>query len=200
MLFWQMCNIIFVAFIHMYRKYHISMYFLRKIIFHFPSKEKLSYFLEKRNTIVPDITKKIIFQCDFCGKTIFSEHLKKPSYFHVFFLRKIIFPFPSKEKISYFWEKRSTISPDITKKIMFQCDFFRKIIYSEHLEKENIVFCAVLWNYKIKKLRNYKTILKKKRSYLMRDTSYLYKNGFKIHGFYEHVRFWNQTGLCLLQR
>ena len=40
-------NIIFVTFIHIYRKYHISMYFLRKIIFHFLSNEKTSYFWVK---------------------------------------------------------------------------------------------------------------------------------------------------------
>ena len=40
------------------------MYFLRKIIFHFPSKVKISYFPEK-NTIFPDNTKKMIFQWDF---------------------------------------------------------------------------------------------------------------------------------------
>ena len=58
LLFWQKVNTIFVTFIHIYRKYHISMYFLRKIIFHFPSKEKISCFWEKRNTVFPDITKK----------------------------------------------------------------------------------------------------------------------------------------------
>ena len=82
--FWQKVNIIFVTFMHIYRTNQISMYFLRETIFHFPTKEKISYFREKRNTIFPDITKKIIFQCDFFGKTIFSEHLKKTSYFHVF--------------------------------------------------------------------------------------------------------------------
>ena len=82
--FWQKGNIIFVTFIHIYRKYHISLYFLIKINFHFPSKENILYFREKRNTIFPDITKKIIFKCDFFGNTIFSEHLRKASYLHVF--------------------------------------------------------------------------------------------------------------------
>ena len=83
---------------HIFRKYHISKRFLIKIIFfHFPAKEKIPYFLEKRNTMFPDITKKIVFRGEFLGKTIFSENLKKISYFQVFFLRKIIFPFVSKE-------------------------------------------------------------------------------------------------------
>ena len=81
-------NIIFVTFIHIYRKYYISMYFLRKIIFHFSTKEKI-YF--------PDNIREIIFKRDFFfGKTIFLGHLKKISYFHVFF-EKDHLHFPSKE-------------------------------------------------------------------------------------------------------
>ena len=90
-------NIIFVTFIHIYRKYHISMYFLRKIIFHFPSKEKISYFLEKTPPIFPDLQERSYSSAIFFGKTIFSGHLKKISYFHVFFWRKIIFHFLFKE-------------------------------------------------------------------------------------------------------
>ena len=79
-------NIVLVTPTHIYRKYHISTCFLIKIIFfHFPPKEKISYFLEKRNTIFPDITKKYMFRREFLGKTIFSEHLKKISYFQEFF-------------------------------------------------------------------------------------------------------------------
>ena len=71
---------------HIYRKYNISTRFLIKInFFHFLPKEKISYFLEKRNTIFPDITKKIVFRREFFGKAIFSENLKKTSYFQVFF-------------------------------------------------------------------------------------------------------------------
>ena len=94
-LFWQKGNILFITFIHIYRKYHISMifflFFLRKIIFHCPCKEKI-YFWEKRNTIFPDITKKVIFQGNFFGKTIFSENLKK-TYFHAFFWERSSFLF-----------------------------------------------------------------------------------------------------------
>ena len=86
-----------VAPTHIYRKYHISKRFLIKIIFHFPAKEKILYFLKKRNTMFPDIAKKIVFRGEFLRNTIFSEHLKKISCFQVFFFRKIIFPFVSKE-------------------------------------------------------------------------------------------------------
>ena len=39
--------------------------------------------------------------------------------------------------------KRNIIFFDNTRKIIFQCDFFGKTIFSEHLEKENMVFSAV---------------------------------------------------------
>ena len=139
----------------MYRKYHIYMYFLRKIIFHFSSKEKISYLWEKRNTIFPDITKQIILQCNFCGKTTFSEHLKKPSYFHVFFLRKITFSFPSKEKISYFWKKRNTIFTDIIKKIIFQCNFLGKLSI-RNIWKKKIQFFVQC--HEVTKLSNFEII------------------------------------------
>ena len=37
-------------------------------------------------------------------------------------------------------EKWNIIFPDDTRKIIFQCVFFRKTIFSENLEKENMVF------------------------------------------------------------
>ena len=62
----------------------------------------------------------------------------------MYFLRKIIFYFPSEERISNFpVKKQNNIFPDNTRKIIFQCDIFGKIIFSENLEKENMAFCAV---------------------------------------------------------
>ena len=40
--------------------------------------------------------------------------------------------------------KRNIMFPDHTRKTIFQCDFFGKIIFSKHLEKENMVFRAVI--------------------------------------------------------
>ena len=120
-LFWQKGNIIFASPIHMYRKYHIFMYFLRKIIFHFPSKVKISIFWVK-NIIFPDKRKKIRFYCDIFGKTIFSEHLMKISYFYVFFWDRWSFISYLKNKIT-FSGKRNDIFLDNTKKIIFECDF-----------------------------------------------------------------------------
>ena len=51
--------------------------FFEKDHFHFPSVENISYFWGKRNAIFPDDKRKIIFQSNFFGKTIFSEHLEK---------------------------------------------------------------------------------------------------------------------------
>ena len=134
---------------HIYRKYHISMRFLINIIFfHFPPKEKISYFLEKRNTIFPDITKKIMFRREFFGKTIFSEHLKKISYFQVFFWERSSFLLCLKNKI-IFSGKRNIIFPDKTRKIIFQCNFYGKTIFSKHLEKENMVLRAVFFFNKV---------------------------------------------------
>ena len=131
-----------------------------KEIPHLPNIQKTSYFhvfFEKdlllfsvrrknifsriKNAIFPYDTRKIIFQCDFFGKTIFSEHLKK-IYFHVIFSERSSFIFRLKNKI-IFSGKRNTIFPDDTKNIKSQCDFFGKIIFSEHLEHlEHPVFRA----------------------------------------------------------
>ena len=77
---WRKGNIIFVTFINIYRKYHISMYILTKITFHFLPKQKISF----------QILQKISYSSEifFFGNTIFSKRLKKTSYFHVFFFEK----------------------------------------------------------------------------------------------------------------
>ena len=59
------------------RKYHISMYFFNKGCPSFFVQKIRPYFQEKRNIILLDNTRKVIFQCDFFWKTIFSEHLHK---------------------------------------------------------------------------------------------------------------------------
>ena len=64
-------------FSNIWTKYHISVYFfLRKIIFHFPPGGKI-IFSEKRNIIFLDNTRKIKFQRDLFGNTIFPVCLKK---------------------------------------------------------------------------------------------------------------------------
>ena len=66
-----------------HRNYHISMYLLRNVIFHLLPKEKICF--QEKNTIFPENTRKIMSQRDPFEKTIFSESLKKRSYFRVFF-------------------------------------------------------------------------------------------------------------------
>ena len=84
-----------------------------------------------------------MFRREFFGKTIFSEHLKKISYFQIFFWERSSFILCLKNKI-IFSGKRNIIFPDNTRKVIFQCDFFGNTIFSKHLEKENMVFRAVL--------------------------------------------------------
>ena len=62
------------------------------------------------------------------------------------FLRKITFYFPSKET---FFRQKNKFFPDNTRQVMFQCKFFGKTIFLEHLEKWNMAFHsevkAFLW-------------------------------------------------------
>ena len=120
---------------HIYRKHHISTRFLIKIIFfHFPPKEKISYFLEKRNTIFPDITKKITPRHEFLGKTIFSEHSKKISYFQVFFFffEKDHLSFRVRRIRSYFREK------EISSFLIIQKRSYSSAIFLERPSFQNI--------------------------------------------------------------
>ena len=73
----------FPVFLH-WAIHHVSIYFLGKAVFYFLPNEKRSCFREK----IPSFQ---IIQERSCagmalfGKTIFSEGLKKISFFHVFF-------------------------------------------------------------------------------------------------------------------
>ena len=60
-----------------------------------------------------------------------------------FFRERSSFIFRLKNNV-LFSGKRNIIFLDDKRKITFQCDFFGKIIFSEHLEKENMVFGAAL--------------------------------------------------------
>ena len=125
-------------------------YFQRSLIkiifFHFPTKEKIPYFLETRNTIFPDVTKMIVFRCGFLGKTIFSEHLKKISYLQVFFWGRSSFLLCLKSKI-IFSGKINIIFPDNTRKIIFQCNFFERPSFQNIWKKKILFFvhwCLIL--------------------------------------------------------
>lgn len=67
---------------HLSKKCHISMYCLRKIIFHFPPEERNQIFW-KRNTMIPHNTRSIILQWDFLQKEnfLFFQHIWKKNCF-----------------------------------------------------------------------------------------------------------------------
>ena len=78
----QVCNT--RTCVHVHRKHHISMQFLRRTASHFAPKEKISCFGKK----IPSfqiIQERSCPSATLFGKTIFSERLKKISNFHVFF-------------------------------------------------------------------------------------------------------------------
>ena len=124
----------------------------------------------KRNTIFTEHTENIIYPCIFWVIISYLREKEMPSFMviqersyssaiflerpsfqniwricHIsmyFFWERSSFIFRIKNKI-IFSGKRIIIFPDYTRKIIFQCNFFGKIIFSDHLEKENMVFCAV---------------------------------------------------------
>ena len=105
-----------------YKKYHISMHFLKKMIFHSVLRIR-SYFREKEILSFLIIQERSYSSATFLGRTIFSEHLEKISYFHVFFWEILSFIFRLKNKI-IFSEKGNIIFPDNIRKIISQCNFF----------------------------------------------------------------------------
>ena len=99
-------------------------------------------FSEKINTFFPDNTRKII-----CRRgPSWKDHLFRK------FEENIIFPCIFEERPSFilrlrckiiFSRKRNIIFPDNARKIIFQCNFSGKTIFSGRLGKENMVFRAV---------------------------------------------------------
>ena len=91
------------------------MYFSwRKIIFHFPSEKNVIFWGKK--FIFTNNIRKIIFPWNFFGKTIFSERLRKISYFHVFFLgERSSFIFRLKNKIIFPGKINITVLDNINK-------------------------------------------------------------------------------------
>ena len=132
-------GIMFITHVRICRKYHISMYILRKIIFHFLSKEKISCFWGK-NTIFYHqiIQEKSYSSAIFLKRPSFQKIWKKILYFHVFEERSS-FMNCLKNKI-IFLEKRNIIFPNNTRNIIIQCNFLGKTIFSGRLEKEIMVF------------------------------------------------------------
>ena len=75
--------------------------------------------------------------------------LERPSFQKVWRKYHISMYFFEKDHLSFsvqviFSGKTNIIFPDNIRKIIFQCNFFRKTIFSGRLEKENMVFRAVI--------------------------------------------------------
>ena len=124
--------------------HHVSMYFLRKAVFHLLPRKKRSSFWEK-NTIFPDSTRKIMSR----RGPFWKDHLFRR------FEKNIIFPCIFKERSSsifrltcriIFSGKRNIIFPDNTRMIIFQHNLSGKTIFSGRLEKENmVIFANQIW-------------------------------------------------------
>ena len=119
------------------------MYFLKKIGSHFPPKEKISCFPGKKIPSFQIIQERSCPSTTPFEKTSFSEHLKKMSYFRLFFWERSSFIPRLRGKIT-FSGKRNIIFPDSTRKIIFQHNFFGKTIFSGRLENADMVFRAVI--------------------------------------------------------
>ena len=108
--------------------HHVSMYFLRKAVFHFLPNEKRSCF-RKKTPFFQFIQERSSAGVALFGKTIFSEGLKKISYFHVFFKKDhLLFSVRLGHKI-IFSGKGNIIFPNNTRKIMFQ----HQVFWKDHL-------------------------------------------------------------------
>ena len=80
------------------------------------------------------------------GKKIFSEILKKVSYFSVTFFEKDHVSFSAEVVRSYFREKEISSFPIIQERSYSSAVLFGKNIFSGRLEKGNVVFRAVLFS------------------------------------------------------
>ena len=132
----------FVTPVRVYRKCHISMYFLRMAASHFLPREKISCIRGKKKPSFQMIQEKSCARADPFGKTIFSESLKKISYFRAFFSERSPFIFRLRYKI-IFSVQRNIIFSNNARKVIFQRYFLGKTIFSRRLEKGNMVFRAV---------------------------------------------------------
>ena len=126
-----------------YRKYHIYMYFLRKIIFDFPPKGKLSCFRGEKIPSFQTIRERSYFSAIFSKRPSFRNIWRKYHISKYFFWReRSSFVFRPGVKIT-FAGKRNVIFPDNKRKIMFQRDFFGNIIFSGRLKKKYEPPCGV---------------------------------------------------------
>ena len=119
-------------------------FFDKNLLLSFSAQKKNIIFSGKNKYYLSRYYKKDRVQARISWKDHLSRTPEESIIFRGIFLRKIIFRFVSKNKI-IFSGKRNIIFPDNTRKIILQCDFFGKTMFSKHLEKENMVFRALLF-------------------------------------------------------
>ena len=119
------------------------MYFLRKVISHFLPKGKISC-CQGKNTIFPDNTRKIMsHRRPFLKRPSFQKIWIKCHIFVYFFWERSPFIFRLRCKIILLG-KETWSFPTIQERSYSRAIFFRKTIFLGRLEKENLVFHAVL--------------------------------------------------------
>ena len=119
------CN----AYAYIQKVSYFHAFFDKDQLFSFSAKRKNIIFSGKKKYHLSRYYKKIVFRREFFGKAIFSENLKKISYFQVFFWERSSFLLCLKNKI-IFLGKINIIFPDNARKIIFQRNFFGKTIFS----------------------------------------------------------------------
>ena len=121
------------------------------MIFPFFSLERSSFiFCPRKNNIfsVKKITLFLIIQerpyssAIFFGKTIFLGHLKKISYFYVFFWEISYFIFRLKNKMIFLGERNIIFWDKKTRKIIFQCNFLWKDYLFRTFRKQKVFSCS----------------------------------------------------------
>ena len=117
--------------------------FLAKGYSSLSSQGKNIMFLGKKNTIFPDNTRNSMSQRNPYWKDHLFGAFEENIIFPCIFLERSSFIFRLRGKI-IFSGKRNIIFPDNIRKIIFQPRFFGKTIFSGCLEKENMVFRAVI--------------------------------------------------------
>ena len=140
--FYQEGNVIAVTPTHIYRKHHISNAFFWEISspFFFRLNKKYHYFWKEEIPSFQILQKRMLCRGIFLEIPSFQNIWKK-YLISRYFLKRLFLFFVSKDKIK-FSGKSNIIFLDNTRKIISQCNFFGKIIFSKHLEKKYGFSCS----------------------------------------------------------
>ena len=112
----ERCSTVPVTPVRIYRKYQISMHFLRSIIFHFPSKGKISCFREKKHLSRQNKKDHIYSKKLIPIKGILIDDISNIIYQDVFYR-------------NHFLLFMLKLSDGKGLNIIFQCDFFERLSF-----------------------------------------------------------------------